>query len=92
MKCSALAIAFASLVLMWAPLTLADDVNHTGQSQTNNAEKVGTAAQGGDANTMGGGNAAATSQSQEPQKGLASGESPGEAKLNAEANAPLTKH
>ncbi len=89
MKCATLA---SFVFLTWTPFALADDVNRTGQSQTNDAGKADSAAQGGDANTMGAGNATATSQSEDPPKGPVRGESPGEAKMNAETNAPLAKH
>jgi hypothetical protein len=47
-------------VLAAGPLVVADDINRTGQSQTDDSGKSGTATPGGDADTMGGGNSTAT--------------------------------
>jgi hypothetical protein len=46
----------------------ADDVNRTGQTQSNDAGKPGTAAKDGSADNMGGGNSSSTGPTQQPQK------------------------
>lgn len=49
------AIASAAVLAMTTgSAAFADDVNRTGQPQTHDTNKAGTASQGGDANTMGG--------------------------------------
>ena len=93
MRMSAIAVAsvVACSVLTAGPLAVADDVNQTGQSQTDDSGKSGTATPGENADTMGGGNTTSTLPSQMPQQAPPSG-APGGAKTNAEAKEPQSKH
>jgi hypothetical protein len=65
-------------------LALSEDVNRTGQTQSIDNSKAGTATPGGNADTMGGGNDKATSASQTPQKAPADGPQPGSRKEKTE--------
>jgi hypothetical protein len=74
----------AALVLPAA--AYADDVNRTGQTQSVEPGKSGTASQGGNADTMGGGNTSSTSPAEAPQKAPANGTQPDQdkSKTNSE--------
>ncbi len=80
--------AVSCLVVGLATEVYADDVNRTGQTQSVDTGKSGTATKGGDANTMGGGNATSTLPSQQPQVAPPNGTQPApdETHINSEPN------
>ncbi|WP_156150724.1 hypothetical protein [Hyphomicrobium sp. 99] len=76
--------AVACLALM-SSAVIADDVNRTGQPQTEGSKNAGTASQRGDANTMGGATTEKTEPSKTPQNPPANGTQPDTgSKTNAE--------
>lgn len=90
MRRAAIASA-ACLALTLGSAALADDVNRTGQPQTNDSNKAGAASQGGDANTMGGATTERTLPSEQskqlPQNG---NQSDDQKKTNSEPASPAT--
>jgi hypothetical protein len=90
MRCAAIAAA-ACLALTTGSAAFADDVNRTGQPQTNDSNKAGAASKGGDANTMGGATTERTLPSEQskqlPNDGNQFGD---EKKTNSEPASPST--
>jgi hypothetical protein len=88
---SAIIAVSACAALTIGTNAFADDVNRTGQPQTDESNKSGTAPRGGDANTMGGATTERTEPGQMPQREPPNGTHPDtKPKTNAEPDTPAS--